>query len=174
MILRECNISSHVFIRFSDYADSLFFFSKFKIFKLLPRWTTRKTLYHCPAERSWGLLLFSLWLFILIHIYTCACTCISTMTTTSKRLIPIGWFKFCIIGVHILLNLIIYYMRTLPRARSPTSPAEDNSNFAQAWMSSPLSYTFTSFRSYSQGFTSSWYTKKGKNTSLLERLKIYV
>lgn len=27
----------------------------------------------------------------------------------------------------------------------------------------PLSYTLTSFRSFSQGFTSSWHTKKGKN-----------
>lgn len=38
----------------------------------------------------------------------------------------------------------------------------------------PSSYTFTSFRSFSQGFISSWHTQKRERIPLLEMLKIYI
>lgn len=74
---------------------------------------THETLYQWPAEPSQWHQLFTLWLFILIHMYTCVVRLyllISTMITTWKRLIHIGRVIFCIIGVHIL-NIIIIHLQ---------------------------------------------------------------
>lgn len=111
-----------------------------------------------------------------------------------SRLYRTAWVTFCIIGVHIL-NIII---TRLQMNSNFTSCQKESNEFLhedfteskspdillgvqpQLYTSSdvfspPPSYTFASFRSFSQGFISSWHKKKKRERiPLLEILKIYV
>lgn len=117
----------------------------------------------------------------------------STLTKRVKkksRLYHTVWVIFCIIGVHILNNIITH----LQMNSNFTSCQKESNEFLHEDFTKskspdillgvqprtlhkpgcpPPSYSFTSFRSFSQCFISSWHTKKGR-IPLLEILTIYI